>query len=213
MQRTFYVLILICFFQFPDYAQKTAQTEDFYAIQTRISKLFAENEVTFDSLYKKHEKVDSVALKELLKKFNKGRDEIMAKLYLMDFPDIYFNDINDKSWSLSDFKNEKITLNFNYAFCNSCVNFVDSLYKRTKGKCKLIVLFHDRKEDVMPLYEKYGDNVFLGFISQEKEQFYTLLYGTPCSYLLDETRKIVYFDKNAFLNRREKELYEKINGF
>jgi len=140
------------------------------------------------------------------------KNKLTDQLNGVPYPDFYFEDFNDKAYSLSDFLNKKIVLNFNYAFCYKCIQQIDSLIYFAGKKTKIIVLLHDRKSDASDIYEKFGDKILLGFISPDYSAYYGLQSQT-CTLLLDENRNVKFFCQQMFRGNSENELYKQLKLF
>ena len=174
----------------------------------------------------KNPAIDSITINDTLKRkaWQKAWSEgliidtrkkhgLVRNLYSTTYPDFYFEDFNGKAYSISDFNNEKVILNFNYTFCDRCIRQIDSLIMKSSVKNKLIVLLHDKKIDADHIYERYGDKILLGFISLEYEKYYTLHSITPVTWLLDKNRQIVFFDDNTIEDKKEGGLFQQLKEF
>jgi len=203
--RIFYIILFPLFSPLHFFSQTGP---DFLTIQKEMKAMF---KIYSDKIEAKVGKLkdrdpkDTVKIMELTKKrielnksmlpeINSEKAKILNKLIDTTFPDFYFEDFNGKIYSLSDFNNKKVVLNFNYTFCDRCVKQIDSLVQKTGDKARIIVLMHDKKTDADHIYEAYGDKILLGFISLEYEHYYTLNSSTPTTFLLEENRLIRYFD-------------------
>ncbi len=204
-----------------------SQTTSFFEFEKNFKKLDLDyNKIFKDSVYTVY-KNDSVKFKndtsiininyrKNISKFSntylKQKADILKSLKYYTFPDMNFIDYGGKIHSLSEFDKQKIILNFNYTFCQSCINQVDSILKLKNKSTHLIVLLHDKQTDTEHIFEKYGDKIVLVFISQNDENTYTLNLGTPTTILLDENRLISYFgfDKT---DTGEKELFQNLQNF
>jgi len=202
LKALFLILMLSSFFSssqnIPDFAEIEKETKAMYKlysdkIEAKVGKLKdldPKDTVKIMELTKKRIELNRSMLPEI----NAEKTKIINKLTNTTFPDFYFEDFNGKIYSLSDFNNKKVVLNFNYTFCDRCVKQIDSLIQKTGDKARIIVLMHDKKTDADHIYEAYGDKILLGFISLEYEHYYTLNSSTPTTFLLEEKRLIKYFD-------------------
>jgi len=145
--------------------------------------------------------------------FNIKKNKILEKLNGISYPDFYFEDFNGKAHSLSDYKNQKVVLNFNYEFCTSCISQIDSIIKMAGKKAKIIVLLYDSRGNARHIYEKHGDNILLGFISSQHSNFYGLNCGSFCTFLMDENRSINYFSGSTWRKKTYDELYKNLKDF
>jgi hypothetical protein len=175
------------------------QLPDFYSVKAEIDeeeKKFRESSVIKTPVDPK----DTAALSKIgdqvfvaLQAFELKRNGFISKLKGATYPDFYFEDYNGKSYSLSDFNKEKVILNFNYSFCDLCMNQVDSLVKLSAGKAKVIVLLYDKKENVTELFERFGDKVLMGFTNRETISYYSLKTGSFSIFLLEKEREFSDF--------------------
>ncbi len=204
-----------------------SQRDNFFDIQQVETKLWNnfEKEIN-DSLkivvdksklnYKKDSaqivKIHNTISSRRFKKLKETRIELLKTLISVDLPDITFTDEKDKAYSLSDFSNQKIILNFNYSFCQECTNQIDSIIQFKPKNTKLIVLLSDSKTGASHILDKYGSDFLIGFISKENEQTYTLNCGTPFTYFLDESQKINYTN-SWFYTENKLELINKLKSF
>ena len=203
-------MMLVCFlkgqiktFSFFD-IQKEIKTE--YDDFTKGIKPLSPDEMKDTSKWALHKK----KWQEGYKNFELKTDKFRAQLPGLLYPDFYFEDFNGKSYSLSDFNGQKIVLNFNYTFCDKCIQQIDSLIKITGSKAKVIVLLHDTKQSADHIFEAYGNKVLLGFISLEYETYYTLQSGQLTTFLLEDNRTIRFFYKRVYSKAGDKELYDQL---
>jgi hypothetical protein len=172
------------------------QPPDFYSVKAEIDSASKNmRQIQFPS-----DRKDTAALKKAtdqifvaLRAFEQKRNELISKLKGTTYPDFYFDDYNGKSYSLSDFSKEKVILNFNYSFCDPCMNQIDSLVKLSAGKSRVIVLLYDNKENVTEIFERFGDKVLLGFTSRENISHYSLRAESFSIFLLEKNREFYDF--------------------
>jgi hypothetical protein len=145
--------------------------------------------------------------------FHLRRKEILKDLETVVYPDISFKDADGKSWSLSDFSDKKIILNFNYSFCTSCMNFIDTLVSSCNSQCKLIVLLPDNPQYSGEVLEKYGSKALIGFTSVQFNSHYSLNSDNPSVFLLSKGRFIYYLYDTYHLKNSRKVFQEQVNSW
>jgi hypothetical protein len=176
-----------------------AQPVDFYSVTAEIdsaAKKFREASVIKlppDSKDTSAWHKETARAIEALTAFELTRNQLISKLKGTTYPDFYFEDYTGKNYSLSDFSREKVILNFNYSFCDFCMNQIDSLVKLSVGKCKVIVLLYDNKENVTDVFERFGNKVLLGFTSREVFSRYSMKTGSFSIFLFGKDREFYDF--------------------
>jgi len=176
-----------------------AQPADFYSVTAEIdsaSKKFREASVIKlppDSKDTSAWNKETARAIDALTAFELTRNQLISKLKGTTYPDFYFEDYTGKNYSLSDFSREKVILNFNYSFCDFCMNQIDSLVKLSVGKCKVIVLLYDNKENVTDVFERFGNKVLLGFTSREVFSRYNMKTGSFSIFLFEKDREFYDF--------------------
>ena len=114
----------------------------------------------------------------------------------LSFPDIYFTDANDKSWSVSDFSGKDVIINYNYLYCMTCVGRIDSTLKRIRSRnVKMIVLVSDIYIRELSDLDAFKDEVLVGYINTDNLDLISLKQGDDCMYYLDKNRQIEFFDR------------------
>jgi hypothetical protein len=175
------------------------QPPDFYSVKKEIDSAAKKmREVSIINV--SPDSKDTVAWKKAtdkifaaLQAFEQKRNELISKLKGSTYPDFYFEDYEGKSYSISDFHKEKVILNYNYSFCDFCMNQIDSLIKLSAGKAKVIVLLYDKKENVTEIFERFGNKVLLGFTNREVFSHYSLETGSFSIFLLEKDREFYDF--------------------
>lgn len=168
---------------------------DFHSVKTEIDKeaelLREYRKISIPAGADTSKAVQDAAEKFMMKmeEFKLKTSFIALKLKGSVYPDFYFEDFNGKSYSLSEFKNQDVVLNFNYAFSDLLMNRVDSLIKYGKNKCRIIVLLFDKKENTAPLYERFGKSVLLAYLPSSTYHYYSLNTNF-CFFLLDKQQTI-----------------------
>jgi hypothetical protein len=145
--------------------------------------------------------------------FHEKRMEILKDIGAVVYPDISFKDADDRSWSLSDFPDKKIMLNFNYSFCDDCMNFIDTLIASCDTNCKLIVLLPDNPKQSEEVITKYGSKALIGFTSLQYKSYYSLYSGSPCVFLLSKGRYISYLYDPQLTGESRKVFAEQVNSW
>jgi hypothetical protein len=193
------------------------QPPDFYSVKKEIDSA-AKKMRELSIINVSPDSKDTVAWKKAtdqffvaLEAFEQKRNELISKLKGTTYPDLYFDDYNGKSYSLSDFSREKVILNFNYSFCDFCMDQIDSLVKLSAGKSKVIVLLYDNKENVTEIFERFGNKVLLGFTSRENVSHYSLRTGSFSIFLLEKNRE--FYDFYADMPEKVTSFYKRLREF
>jgi hypothetical protein len=180
--------------------------EDFFKIYSTLCSLYERQpqppkfprDVVGDSALHAFLKDTTTAIWRFPRKIKAFRKDsilpVLAKVVNCSLPDISFEDKEGRVWALSDFNDRDIILGYNYLFCFTCLNRIDSTEKIIgHKKLKFIALFLDvYKKDISELKE-YSDDVQVGFINSETAQLISLKQTDPY-YYLNKNRQIEFFD-------------------
>jgi len=196
MKSLFLIVCLVCLH--PAKAQ-----DDFLTVYHKIRSL-NERQKTLESNIKIEVK-DSAQFKTSVRKHSKFLLDSIAPLTKqvinLTFPDINFSDVENKAYSISDFSGKEIIVNYNYLYCQGCLNRIDSTLARIKNrKVQLIVLFLDQYQKEIGDLKNYGDNVLIGFINVDTGDLISLGLGDNSMYYLDQNRQIIFFDKTDVMH-------------
>lgn len=178
--------------------------QDYYAIYNQIiDSTYQVSKIT-ESHFKLMQsdtalQSDTAQLRMVYRKYNQRFSASVLPLYrnLLNkcFPDISFTDKDFKSYNLSDFSKTNIILNYNYFYCKTCMNRIDSTLKiMDKKNTKLIVLFQEIYRKDADDLAKFEDNVLIGFMTPETTSLISLDSGDDKMYFLNKQRVIEYFD-------------------
>lgn len=174
--------------------------DDFFSISTKIDKVFKRQnvKVSYDGTINQIK--DTAAYVEKLKYSSRFYQDsispIAIKLVHVNFPDINFTDAANKAYAISDFAGKDVIVNYNYLYCQPCLDRIDSTLILTKNrKVQFLLLFSDVYHKETSDLKNYGENVLIGFISEDTRNLISLNVGDNAMYYLDENRQIDYFDK------------------
>jgi len=121
----------------------------------------------------------------------------------LTFPDISFVGIDNKAYSVSDFSGKQLIINYNYLYCQGCLNRIDSTLELIAGKnVQMLVLFLEPYQKEIDDLKVYGKNVSIGFINEDTSELISFGLGDNCMYYLNENRQIEFFDR-AYPNKHE----------
>lgn len=150
-----------------------------------VKKLTISDSVAYFEIERTRIKFHADSIAPLLKQVNN-----------LSFPDIYFTDSNDKSWSVSDFRDKEVIINYNYLYCMKCVGRIDSTLKRIRSRnVKMIVLVSDIYIRELSDLDAFKDEVLVGYINTDNLDLISLKQGDDCMYYLDRNRQIEFFDR------------------
>ena len=194
----FAIVLLLCF-------QIASSQDEFLKVYLDITNIYRRNSSILDA-----DKIDAKdtaqirSWKRITNKFFIDSIQPLTKRVInLTFPDINFSDVNDKAWSLSDFKDKELVLNYNYLYCLGCLNRIDSTIKRTASKnVKMIVLFLDPYKKEISDLKEYNESVMVGFINSDTRDLISLNQGDDSMYYLNKERQIEYFDKASEYDHR-----------
>lgn len=131
-----------------------------------------------------------------MKFYHDSVSPLAAKLVNVSFPDINFTDANNKAYAISDFSGKDVIVNYNYLYCQPCLDRIDSTLLLVKHrKVQFLLLFSDVYHKETADLKHYGDNVLIGFISEDTRNLISMNLGDNSMYYLDANRQIDYFDK------------------
>ena len=131
----------------------------------------------------------------------KSAENLRKKLSVMNIgkqiPLVYFQDVNGKSVSLSNFTGKYIYLNFWASWCSSCtqeMTLIPELKKIYGNKITFISISVDKKSDAMKNFQKKNPKMDWTFLycdnyKKAKEEFNVLT--VPTYYLIDPKGNVV----------------------
>ena len=123
----------------------------------------------------------------------------LAKIIGCKFPYSPFRTTTDKELTFDKIKTDFIIINFNYLFCDHCINQLDSLVKIKKESKKTLTIvsfFACSKKDIKHLIEKFKNEVVFVTDSENYTKNYDFGAGQPLNYILDKNKKIIYANRN-----------------
>lgn len=123
----------------------------------------------------------------------------LAKVVNVAFPDIFFNDKNNRHYSISDFRGTDLAIVFNNMYCEPCLYRLDTTLNYIRNKSvKTIALFigDTPKEDIVE--KAYDENVIVGFINGDTKELISLTMGDSFAYYLDNYGSVRFFDRLYF---------------
>jgi hypothetical protein len=181
----------------------------FFGLALNSQQDFFKTYKTISTIYERHRSSvpaatitvgDSIQLKKLIRATSTFfADSIIPhtkKVLSSTFPDVTFTDVNGKSWAVSDFSGKEVIVNYNYLYCRSCIDRIDSTEKLIAGKkVQMIVLFLDVYEKEISDLRDYGESVKIGFINPDNADLISLKQGDNCMYYLNKARQIEFYDK------------------
>jgi hypothetical protein len=128
-------------------------------------------------------------------KYASSVQPLYQKILNKSFPDISFSDKDFKSYNLSDFSKFNIILNYNYFYCKTCMNRIDSTLRIIDKKdTKLLVLFQDIYRKDADDLARFEDNIVVGFMTPETTSLISFDAGDDKMFFLNKQRLIEYFD-------------------
>ena len=194
-----WLFIILCFvYLYPAFAQ-----DDFLSVYHKIRNLNERQKIL--EANSEINVIDSTTYKASIKKQRKFLSDSIAPLTKqiinLSFPDINFTGIENKAYSISDFSGKEVIVNYNYLYCQGCLNRIDSTLKRiNNNKVKFIVLFLEQYQKEIDDLKNYGDNVLIGFINEDTGDLISLGLGDNAMYYLDGNRQIIFFDKTEVMH-------------
>lgn len=118
------------------------------------------------------------------------------KIINSTFPDVFFEDLNGKSLAISDFRDMEVIVNYNYLYCQPCLDRIDSTERIISGRnIKLLVLFLDTYKAHISDLKPYGENIQIGFVNPDNADLITLKQGDNFMCYLNKDRQVEFFDK------------------
>jgi len=203
MKQLFLIVFITCF-------QSAFGQDDFLSVYAKINRMRERHtsfnktrQIGIQETLKESRKDTAVARAILREAFAQNKkfvsDSIIplaGKVVNITFPDISFTDAANKNYSISDFAGKEIIVNYNYLYCQLCLNRIDSTQALLKGrKVQLLVLFSDLYLKETEDLKNYGENVLIGFINEDTEDLISLSLGDNSMYYLNENRQIEFFDR------------------
>jgi hypothetical protein len=94
--------------------------------------------------------------------FIRSVESALAKIIGCRFPYAPFQTTTGKELTYDKIKSDYIVINFNYLYCDRCINQLDSLVKIKKSSTKTITIvsfFACDKNDIKHLTDKFKDDV------------------------------------------------------
>jgi thiol-disulfide isomerase/thioredoxin len=129
----------------------------------------------------------------------KGRIQPSFKVeHLPEAKEIYFEDLNGKSYKLSNFKGNVIILDFQSIHCPACryeQEFLKYFYEKIKGepRIKLILLFINSKEDDVRKFVKARDlNLPVYIDPYGLSAMKYRIFALPTSFIINKDFKITH---------------------
>jgi hypothetical protein len=123
----------------------------------------------------------------------------LAKIIGCRFPYAPFQTTTGKELTYDKIKSDYIVINFNYLYCDRCINQLDSLVKIKKSSTKTITIvsfFACDKNDIKHLTDKFKDDVLFVSNADSYTKNYDLGSGRPLNYILDKGKIIIYADRD-----------------
>ncbi|MBX3164123.1 MAG: hypothetical protein KF900_06545 [Bacteroidetes bacterium] len=123
-----------------------------------------------------------------------------AKVIGCRFPYAPFQTTNGKELTYDKIKSDFIIINFNYLFCDRCINQLDSLVKikeTSKKTITIVSFFACDKNDIKHLTDKFKDDVYFVSNADSYINNYALDSGQPLNYILDKVKTIIYVNRSV----------------
>jgi hypothetical protein len=186
--------------------------ESFYDVYNDISNLQKKFAQDYTGIHgNKRDSIENNAqASPEVKQYYADLDIQLKRLVNKHFPDITFSGIHNEHYMLSDFQ-EELVINYNYPYCMTCIQRIDSTQKRTdKKNIRVLVLFSEVYKKDISFLKPFNENVIFGFINQDIIDLISFSHGDDCMYFLDKTNRIEFFDMHdheawtAFLDKRLK---------
>ena len=120
--------------------------------------------------------------------------KITNNLKGVQYPNLYLPCINSDSVYLYSIVADETILNFNYFYCDYCVNQLsDFIFYKKKSKQNIVIIsvFESSFSDIETLIPKYDKNILFISDFKNKLEYFTLNSGTPCTYILDKNKNIL----------------------
>jgi hypothetical protein len=128
----------------------------------------------------------------------KSTDNALIKIIGCSFPYAPFQTTEGKELTYDKIKSNFIIINFNYIFCDWCINQLDSLVKIKKASKKTITIvsfFACDKSDIKHLTDKFKNDVLFVVNADSYTKNYDLGSGRPLNYILDKVKIIIYANR------------------
>lgn len=192
MKPGLYIYIMLFILSHPVFAQ-----DDFLSIYHKIDLVYQrQGKALHQNGYRVN---DSNSIKEYGKYDRIFTDSILPlakKIVNLTFPDISFTGINNKVYAISDFSQKDLIINYNYLYCQHCLDRVDSSLKWIENKnVQMLVLFTEPYQKEAESIKMYDQNVTIGFLNEDNKDLISLGMGDNSMYYLNKERQIEFFDR------------------